>query len=255
MRLTSDYQLRVKQRQLDTIANNIANTNTPGFKSNFVNFLETDGKQKKAATIAQYGGVPGALGPQGVALYTGHRFDFSQGGMAQADNQWDLAIDGPGFFQVQAADGITAYTRVGNFSPDQNGQLVNAEGKPLQPPVIIPAGASDVSVKANGEIAGTVGGEPVVFGNIVLVNFDNPDGLQQIGDNLFAETASSGQPLIGVPGSGDFGLIQAGMQEQSNVDLAQSMTDLIQAQRAYQMDIRLVQDEDEMNAKANALRR
>ncbi|MHB8126800.1 MAG: flagellar hook-basal body protein [Desulfitobacteriaceae bacterium] len=257
MRLTAELQLRTQQERIDILANNIANLNTTGFKASVVNLAEAFDAQEKTANLSLYGGIPNgaALGVGTGALYHGKRLDMSQGIVTSSDNPWDLAIEGQGFFQVMAPNGDIAYTRAGMFQLDKNGLLVNQKGDPLQPVVTIPLDTSEVRIKPNGDIVNMVKGEQVVLGQIKLVNFTNTDGLQQISNSLYLATTESGPPLIGVPGTGDLGEIKSGAIEQSNVDLLTAMTNLIQAQRAYQMDARQLQQGDEMWAQANALRR
>lgn len=257
MRLTSELQLRTQQQRIDILANNIANINTAGFKANMVNLAEAFDDQEKSANLSLYGGVPNgaALGVGTGALYHGKRLDMSQGIVTSSGNSWDMAIEGQGFFQVKAPNGDITYTRAGMFQLDKDGLLVNQQGYPLQPPVTIPSDSGDVQVKPNGDIVNTVNGKQNVLGQIELVNFSNTDGLQQISNGFYLATPESGPAQTGVPGTGDLGEIKSGVIEQSNVDLATAMTNLIQAQRAYQMDARLLQQGDEMAAQANALRR
>lgn len=257
MRLTSEFQLRTQQNRVDILANNIANISTSGFKASVVNLAEAFDDQEKSANLSLYGGIPNgaALGVGTGALYHGKRIDMSQGVITTTDNTWDLAIDGGGFFQVKPPNGDKAYTRAGNFQLDKDGTLVTQQGYAIQPEIKIPPDSVDVQVKPNGDILRTVDGKQEVIGQIQLANFTNIDGLQQISDNLFLGTPESGLPQTGVPGSNDFGEVKSGAIEQSNVDLATAMTNLVQAQRAYQMDAKLLQQEDDMAAQANALRR
>ena len=257
MRLTSEFQLRAQQERVDILANNIANISTAGFKASVVNLAEAYDAQEKSANLSLYGGVPdgAALGVGTGALYHGKRIDMSQGIVTSSNNPWDIAIDGQGFFQVKPPNGDIAYTRAGMFQLDSDGMLVNQQGYALQPEVIIPPDFGEVQVRANGEILAMIDGKQEVVAQITLASFINTDGLQQISNNLFLETPESGVAQTGTPGSNDFGEVKSGAIEQSNVDLATAMTNLIQAQRAYQMDARLLQQEDEMSAKANALRR
>lgn len=257
MRLTSELQLRTQQERIDILANNIANINTAGFKASIVNLAEAFDAQEKSANLSLYGGVPNgaALGVGTGAQYHGKRLDMSQGVVTSSGNSWDMAIDGQGFFQVKVPNGDITFTRAGMFQFDKDGLLVNQLGYPLQPPVTIPPDSGDVQVKPNGDIVNTVDGKQNVLGQIELVNFSNTDGLLQISNSLYLATPESGPAQTGVPGTGDLGEIMSGAIEQSNVDLVTAMTNLIQAQRAYQMDARLLQQGDEMAAQANALRR
>ncbi|MFZ3130500.1 MAG: flagellar hook basal-body protein [Desulfosporosinus sp.] len=257
MHLTSELQLRTQQERIDILANNIANINTAGFKASIVNLAEAFDAQEKSANLSLYGGVPSGaeLGVGTGTLYHGKRLDMSQGIVTSSGNAWDMAIDGQGFFQVKVPNGDITYTRAGMFQLDKDGLLVNRQGYALQPPVTIPPDAGEVQVKPNGDIVNTVDGQQNVLGQIELVKFSNTDGLQQISNSLYLATPESGPAQTGVPGTGDLGEIKSGAIEQSNVDLTTAMTNLIQAQRAYQMDARLLQQGDEMAAQANALRR
>ncbi len=257
MRLTSEFQLRTQQERVDILANNIANISTAGFKASVVNLAEAYDAQEKSANLSLYGGIPdgAALGVGTGALYHGERIDMSQGVLTNSNNPWDLAIDGQGFFQVKVPNGDLAYTRAGMFQLDKDGLLVNQHGYIMQPNVIIPPDSGEVQVKPNGDIMTMVDGKQEVIGQVVLANFTNIDGLKQISNNLFLETLESGEVQTGQPGSNNLGEVKAGFIEQSNVDLGTAMTNLVQAQRAYQMDARLLKQGDEMWEKANALRR
>lgn len=258
---TAASGIRAEQLALDTIGNNIANVNTPGFKANQVDFAETLSAEIRPAK-ATLGGSPvgGAIGVGAGVLFNANGTDFQQGTLAPSDRPLDLGIEGPGFFPVKMADGNTAYTRVGAFQTDASGQLTDMQGNVVQPKILIPSEATDLSVTANGEITGVLNGEKKTFGQLQLAGFENPEGLQRIGDNLFVSTGNSGAPQLGQPGSAVntgfvLGTVKGQSLEQSNVDLATSMTDLIQVQRAYQMNARLVQDGDEMWGIANSMRR
>ncbi|GAB6152476.1 flagellar basal-body rod protein FlgG [Desulfosporosinus burensis] len=257
MRLTSEFQLRAQQERVDILANNIANISTAGFKASVVNLAEAYDAQEKSANLSLYGGVPdgAALGVGTGALFHGKRIDMSQGIVTSSNNPWDIAIDGQGFFQVKPPNGDIAYTRAGMFQLDSDGLLVNQQGYALQPAVIIPPDFGEVQVRPNGNILAMIDGKQEVIAQITLANFINTDGLQQISNNLFLETLESGVAQTGAPGSNDFGEVKSGAIEQSNVDLATAMTNLVQAQKAYQMDAKMIQQEDDMFAKANALRR
>lgn len=224
--------IRAQQITLDTIANNIANVNTPGFKANRVTFTQ-------ALSIAT---------------------DFQQGTLTSSDRSLDLGIDGSGFFEVTSPDGKTGYTRGGSFQVDASGQLTDMQGNVVQPGISIPSGTMDLAVALNGEITGVVGGAKSSFGQIPLVVFQNPEGLQRIENNLFVPTVNSGAPQIGQPGTTTggnqiIGMIHGQYLEQSNVDLALAMTDLIQVQKAYQVNTSLAKDGDQMWGIANAMRR
>lgn len=257
MRLTSEFQLRAQQQRVDNLAHNIANISTAGFKASVINLAEAYDAQEKSANLSLYGGTPegAALGVGTGPLFHGKRIDMSQGVLTNTSNIWDLAIDGQGFFQVKSPNGEMAFTRAGMFQLDAEGLLVNKQGYALEPELKIPLEAGEILIKGNGEITAMIDGEQQGIGQIVLANFTNIDGLEQIGDSLFLETLASGEAYTGAPDADDFGKVHSGFIEQSNVDLAIAMTNLIQAQRAYQMEARLLQQGDDMAAKAIALRR
>ena len=254
---TAASGIRAQQVALDTVANNLANVNTPGFKEEHVSFAETLAAEvRPAGTTMLNGAQTGeALNVGSGVLYNGVGTVFRQGTFTLSDNPLDLAIDGQGFFQVRTPSGQIAYSRMGAFRVDASGQLVDEQGNLLEPAVTVPAGASDISVSPDGQISGLLNGERTIFGQIMLARFTNPDGLEKIGGSLFLPTANSGAPQSGQPGTGNLGTIRAQALEQSNVNLAAAMTDLLQAQRAYQMNARLVQDGDKMWGLANTLRR
>ncbi|TGE32638.1 flagellar hook-basal body protein [Desulfosporosinus sp. Sb-LF] len=254
---TAASGIRAQQVAMDTIGNNMANVNTPGFKANQMDFAEALTTEVRSANTKYAAGT--AFGVGAGVVYNASGVNFQQGNLATTDNPLDLGIEGSGFFQVRTPDGTTAYTRVGAFKVDGSGQLTDQQGNVVQPSIMVPSDAKDLSVTLDGEIKGVVDGVGMLFGQISLVGFQNPEGLQQSGNNLFVPTANSGVPQIGQPGStvGDqvLGTIKGQSLEQSNVDLTTSMTDLMQVQRAYQMNARLVQDGDQMWGIANSLRR
>ena len=257
---TAASGLRAQQVAIDTIGNNLANVNTLGFKSNQVDFTEALSTKVRSANTKTAGSTGAAtLGIGAGVVYNAIGTDFQQGTLTPSDRPLDLGIDGSGFFQVKTTDGTTAYTRVGNFQADGSGQLADMQGNVVQPSISIPSGATDLSVSTNGEITGVVAGTKTTFGQISLVGFQNPEGLQKNADNLFISTVNSGMPQVGQPGStiGNqvLGTIRGQSLEQSNVDLATSMTDLLQVQRAYQMNARLISDGDQMWGIANTIRR
>ena len=258
---TAASGIRAQQVALDTIGNNMANANTPGFKANQMDFAEALATEVRSGNT-KTGGTTGVatFGVGSGVVYNASGTNFQQGTLAPSDRPLDLGIDGSGFFQVTTPDGKTGYTRVGAFQVDASGRLADLQGNVIQPSISIPSGATDLSVAANGEISGVVAGVKTTFGQISLAGFQNPEGLQQNGNNLFVPTVNSGTPQVGQPGSTTavnqvLGTIRGQSLEQSNVDLAASMTDLIQVQRAYQVNARLVSDGDKMWGIANTMRR
>ena len=258
---TAASGLRAQQIAIDTIGNNIANVNTTGFKANQIHFAEALSTEVRSGNT-KTGGTTDitTIGIGAGIVYNASGTNFQQGTLTPADRQLDLGINGSGFFQVRSSDGEMAYTRVGAFQVDASGQLADMQGNVVQPSVLIPSGATDLSVGTNGEISGVVAGARTIFGQFSLAKFQNPEGLLKNGNSFFVPTVSSGTPQVGQPGSilaGNvvLGTIHAKSLEKSNVDLAVSMTDLIQVQRAYQVNARLIQDGDKMWGIANTLRR
>ena len=258
---TAASGLRAQQVAIDTIGNNMANANTLGFKANQIDFAE-------ALSTEVRSGNPRPGGATGVAsldigsgvVSNATQTNFQQGVLAPSDRALDLGIDGSGFFQVKTPDGTMGYTRAGAFQVDGSGQLADLLGNVIQPGILVPADTTDLSVAKNGEVSGVVAGVKTILGQISLVGFQNPEGLQQNGNNLFVATVNSGLPQVGQPGSTTvgnqvLGTIRGQSLELSNVNLAASITDLMQAQRAYQMNARLIQDGDQMWGIANTIRR
>lgn len=258
---TAASGIRAQQVAIDTIGNNIANVNTPGFKANQTDFAEALSTEVRSGNT-KIGGNTGvaALAVGAGVVYNAIGTNFQQGTLVPTDRPLDLGIDGSGFFQVKTPDGKTGYTRVGAFQVDGSGQLADLQGNVVQPNISIPSGATELSVASNGEITGVIAGAKKIFGQIFLAGFQNPEGLLRNGNTLFVPTVNSGAPQVGQPGSitaGNqiLGTIRGQSLEQSNVDLATSMTDLMQVQRAYQMNARLVSDGDKMWGIANTMRR
>lgn len=259
---TAASGLRAQQIAIDTIGNNIANVNTTGFKSNQMNFAEALSSEVRSAnTNTDENTGAATVGVGAGVIYSASGTNFKQGTLAPSERPLDLGISGSGFFQVETPEGKLCYTRAGAFQVDGSGQLADMKGNIVLPSISIPLDAKEVTVGTNGDITGVIDGESIIFGQIVLAGFQNPEGLQRIENNLYEATVNSGQPLVGQPGSvGEdgnqiLGTIRSQSLEQSNVDLAVSMTDLMQVQKAYQMNARLIQDGDKMWGIANAMRR
>lgn len=248
-----------QQLNVDVIANNLANVNTTGFKRSRIDFqdliyqsIRLPGTQ--AATGVQVPtGIQVGLGTRPVAV---HKI-FSQGDFQQTGNPLDLVIEGDGFFQVLMPDGTIAYTRDGAFKVDSQGRIVTSDGFVMEPEIAIPTGVTQISIGADGNVSVTIPGQssPQVVGQIQLARFINPGGLESIGRNLFRATASSGQPIQGTPGTDGFGTIGQGFLEMSNVKVVEEMVSLIVAQRAYEVNSRVIQAADQMLELANTLRR
>jgi flagellar basal-body rod protein FlgG len=256
---TAASGIRAQQTAIDTIGNNLANVNTLGFKENQVDFAETLSTQVQTADPKFTGNTATTVGVGSGVLINAIGTNFQQGTLAPTDSSLDLGIEGEGFFQVKTPGGNIAYTRAGNFQVDGSGQLADRQGNLVQPSILIPAEATNIKVNATGEVTGNIAGAETSLGQITLAGFQNPEGLQKNGDNLYMPTVNSGAPQVGQPGSTvgslSVGTIRSQSLEQSNVDLAASMTDLIQAQRAYQMNARLITDGDQMWGIANTIRR
>lgn len=191
--------------------------------------------------------------PTGLQLGLGVRAaatarNFSQGNLAQTGGQFDLAIEGQGFFQVQLPDGTAGYTRDGAFQVGNTGQLVTSSGYTVQPGITIPAGARSVAIAKDGVVSVTLQGqaEPQRLGQLQLAQFVNPSGLDPLGGNVFAETASSGAPSTGAAGSGGMGTVRQGFIEGSNVNVVEELVSMITTQRAYEMNSKAIQTSDQM---------
>ena len=242
--------LEAQQTQMDVIANNLANVNTTGFKKARAVFqdllyqnLRQPGAQSSQNT--QY--------PSGLQLGTGVRpvateRIMTQGNLTQTGNSLDVAINGQGFFQILKPDGTIAYTRDGTFQLNNQGQLVTSSGYVLQPPVTIPPGAQTITIGNDGTVSVTLTGQsaPQQVGSIQLANFLNPTGLQNIGDNLYLQTASSVAPTTGQPTFNGLGSLQQGYLETSNVNVVAELVNMISTQRAYEINSKAVQTSDQM---------
>lgn len=248
-----------QQFNIDTIANNLSNVNTTGFKKSRADFQDLLYQSLRSA------GTPvtaGAQIPTGIQIGHGVRTVatqkiFSQGTFKQTDNPLDLVIEGDGFFQVLLPDGTVAYTRDGAFKRDATGRIVTSDGFFLEPEIIIPEDALQIAIGADGTVAVMLAGEsePEIIGQIELARFVNPAGLQSAGRNLYLASGASGPPLVGVPGLDGFGSITQGFLEMSNVQVVEEMVAMITSQRAYEVNSRAIQASDEMLQTANNLRR
>ncbi|WP_033074428.1 flagellar basal-body rod protein FlgG [Sphingopyxis sp. MWB1] len=240
--------------RMQVIANNLANVNTTGFKRDRANFETLSYQmvtQPGAPSAAENRYATGLNLGTGVALAGTARID-TQGTFAATGNNLDMAIDGPGYFQVQMPDGRIGYTRAGNFGRAADGTIVTSDGKPLEPQIQIPEDATNVSIGADGTVSASVPGqaEVVELGRIEIARFANPAGLQAIGDNLLVETAASGQPIVGAAGEEGRGSLRGGMLEGSNVNVVEELVDMIETQRAYEVNSKMIQATDEMMKNA-----
>lgn len=245
--------LDAQQTQMDVIANNLANVSTNGFKRSRAVFedLLYQTLRQPGAQSSQQTKIPSGLqigtGVRPIATERIH----TQGNLQLTGNQLDVAIQGPGFLQVQMPDGTTAYTRDGSFQTDSQGQLVNASGFPVQPALTIPANAINVSIGRDGVVSVTQPGvvAPVQVGSMQLATFINPSGLQSMGENLYQETASSGTPSTNVPGTNGSGVLNQNYVETSNVNVVEEMVNMIQTQRAYEINSKAITTSDQMLQK------
>jgi flagellar basal-body rod protein FlgG len=232
------------------VSNNLANVNTTGFKKSravFEDLLYQNVRQVGAATSQD------TEAPSGLSLGTGVRVvatekTYTQGNLSQTGNSLDLAISGRGFFQILLPDGTLAYTRAGDFQLSSQGQLVTSSGFVVQPGISIPQGAQSISIGADGVVSVQLPGQsaPTQVGTLQLVDFVNPTGLQPRGENLLLETAASGTAQPGTPGQSGLGTLEQGAVESSNVNVVEEMVNMIETQRAYEMNTKAIQTTDQM---------
>ena len=249
--------MEAQQTQLDAISNNLANVSTNGYKRShavFEDLMYQNMRQAGAASSDQTElptGVQVGLGTRAVATAR----NFSQGNLQQSSNPLDVAIRGNGFFQIQLPDGTTGYTRDGSFQVSATGQLVTNAGYTVQPGITIPATAQSVTIGSDGTVTVVLPGQalPQSVGQIQLANFVNPAGLEPKGQNLFAETAASGTPNTGVAGVNGLGTVQQGFVETSNVNVVEELVQMIQTQRAYELNSKSIQTSDQMLQKLASL--
>lgn len=246
-----------QQTQLDVVANNLANVGTTGFKRSravFEDLMYQNLRQSGGQTSDQ------TRMPSGLQLGTGARVVateriHTQGNSTKTDSQKDLMINGDGFFQVLMPDGTAAYTRDGSFQTDQNGQLVTASGYPVQPAITLPANATSLTIGRDGTVSVVQAGSAasVQVGQIQLATFLNATGLQSKGENLFVETDSSGGANQSAPGQNGAGTLNQGYVESSNVNVVEELVNMIQTQRAYEINSKVVKTSDEMLARLSQL--
>ncbi len=245
------------QTQLDVITNNLANVSTNGFKRARAVF-----EDMLYQTIRQ----PGALNtqqntiPSGLQIGTGVRpvateRIHTQGNLQQTSNSLDVAVQGEGFFQIQMPDGTLSYTRDGAFQKDAQGVLVTSSGFPVQPQITIPGDAISLTIGRDGVVSALQAGQsvPTQIGQLQLATFVNTGGLQSVGENLFVETASSGTPTPNTPGSNGAGLLNQGFVETSNVNVVEELVNMIQTQRAYEINSKAITTSDQMLARLTQL--
>ncbi|MDE1479618.1 flagellar basal-body rod protein FlgG [Xenorhabdus bovienii] len=249
--------LDAQQTNMDVIANNLANVSTNGFKRQravFEDLLYQTERQPGAMSSEQTNLPSGLQIGTGVRPVATERL-HSQGNLAQTNNSKDVAIKGQGFFQIQMPDGTTGYTRDGSFQVDQNGQLVTASGFQVVPAIIIPDNATKISIARDGIVSINVQGQnaPQQVGQLTLTTFINESGLESVGENLYLETNSSGVPVENAPGINGAGLLYQGYVETSNVNVAEELVNMIQVQRAYEINSKAVSTSDQMLQKLTQL--
>lgn len=248
-----------QQLNVETISNNIANMNTTAFKRQRAEFQDLIYQQQSRPGAAS-GGAEARL-PSGIQIGTGVRTGgiyriAEQGALQKTDNPYDMAIQGLGFFQVTLPSGETGYTRAGSFQLSDQGELVTTDGYRVQPGITVPQGATEVIVSKTGEVQVKLAGSPDLqtVGQLELATFVNEAGLEALGGNLFMETAASGQATVAPPGEPGFGTLTQGYVEASNVNAVSEITALITAQRAYEMNSRVVKTADEMLSTSSQMR-
>lgn len=242
--------LDAQQTEMAVISNNLANVNTTGFKEDravFEDLLYQNQTQAGADTSQT------TQSPSGMSIGTGVQVmatekDYSQGSLTNTGNPLDVAVQGQGFFQIQMPDGTLAYTRDGTFQTNAQGQLVTSSGYLVQPGITIPQGAQSVTIGNDGTVSVTLAGQsaPTQIGQLQLANFINPPGLQPIGQNLLVQSAASGAPQTGSPGTNGLGTLTQGQLESSNVNVVEELVNMIQTQRAYEMNSKAISTVDQM---------
>jgi flagellar basal-body rod protein FlgG len=251
--------MQAQQLNVDVISHNIANMNTTGYKRQRAEFQDMlyQNLERPGATSS----ASGAILPLGIQIGVGVRADAvgrvtEQGNITSTGNAYDIAVDGRGFLQVTLPSGQTGYTRAGNLAVNADGQIVTADGYVLEPAITIPAEATAVQITRDGIVEATLTGQtaPQQLGQLEIAAFINPAGLEAIGDNLFLETPASGAPNSATPGSPGFGTLMQGFLELSNVNAVEEISSLIVAQRAYEMNARVITAADEMLQAASQLR-
>lgn len=256
---TAATGMLAQQLNVDVIANNIANMSTTGFKrarAEFQDLLYSQASRVGSQTSAQDTRVPSGIQlGSGVRAAGVYRIN-EQGALQATGNRFDLAIEGRGYFRIALPDGSDAFTRAGSFQVSDVGEIVTPEGYRVQPGVTIPPEATDVVISKAGQVQVKMPGEVQMqtVGQLELATFVNDAGLEAVGANLLKETPASGQPVAGSPGDQGFGMVSQGFLEASNVSAVAEITELIKAQRSYEMNSRVIKASDEMMQSASSLR-
>ena len=243
--------MNAQERNIEVIANNVANINTTGFKRSRAEFSDLLYQSERLMGVSSRGrdatvpeGAQIGLGVRTAAIRSVH----TQGSLTNTGNALDLALNGRGWFQVQASQGDAVYTRSGAFNTNATGQLVTLDGLSIVPSIVVPPNSTNLTVSQTGAVTVMTPGKttPQLLGQLTLATFVNEAGLQPLGGNLYQQTVASGPPNVGVPGDVDIGVIQQGYLESSNVDPVSEITNLISAQRAYEMNSKVIQSADQM---------
>lgn len=240
---------------MQVISNNLANVGTTGFKKDRANFATLAYQDARVAGQQSSAESAYALGLNlgtGVAVQGTSRIE-RQGALQTTGNALDMALDGDGYFEVELPGGLTGYTRAGNFNRSAEGLLVTAQGYAVQPQMTVPEGANAITVGPDGTVSATIAGnaEPVQLGQLTVAGFANPAGLQAIGDNFLLETAASGAAQVGPAGEGGRGHVRQGFLEASNVNVVEELVDMIECQRAHEINSKMISAVDEMLRNAN----
>lgn len=258
---TASLGMSSQQKSVDNIANNLSNVSTTGFKKSNIAFQDLFYED---IAVSKSGASANRMSNDSPRLQLGHGSqavstirNFTQGSISETGNPLDMAISGDGFFRVEKPDGSIGYTRDGNFTRDSSGMLVNSSGLPLAEQIEVPMEAKAVEVSQDGTITALMGGDnrEIELGQIELARFSNPAGLDAEGGNLFSETQASGRPFIDRPGAEGFGNVRQGYLEGSNVDVVTEMVQLIEAQRAYETNSKMVQSAEDMMSVTNSIKR
>lgn len=252
---TGTTGMHAQQLTIDVIANNLANVNTTGYKKSTADFqdllyqtMKVPGSQTSANTESPTGILVG-LGVKPAAVTK----VFTQGDLIMTENELDVAIEGKGFFQIEAPDGNIKYTRAGAFKRDSNGRMTNSDGYPLIPAITIPDGARQISISETGIVSAMLDADTTSteLGTIEIAGFTNPAGLSAIGKNLFEETGASGTATIAAPGDAGYGTLVQNYLEGSNVNIVEEMASMITTQRAYEINSTVITTSDEMMQTTN----
>ena len=248
-----------QQLNVEVISNNIANMNTTGYKRQRAEFQDLLYQDQRR--VGSSSSDTGTIVPSGVQIGIGVRTAAvyritAQGNLVSTKNTYDLAVQGKGFFKVELPNGDTGYTRAGSFQLSAEGIIVTTDGFTIQPTLTIPSKAISVTINSSGEVLAKVEGkvQPETVGQFSLANFPNEAGLDPMGDNMLLETPASGSPVLGTPGADGFGTVLQGFLETSNVNVVQEVTNLITAQRAYEMNSKVIEASDEMMRTLTQLR-